>query len=181
MNLLDNTTIARPYAEAAFEYAHAKNETAAWSGFLDRMSHYSQEAAVMEVLKNPKYTEKQAEDVMLVLAGNSITQEQSNLIKLLAEKGRLSAIPAVKHLFNELKEASEAMIKADVFSVVPLDDVYKAELSQALSKKFGGEVALNCQIDESLIGGIKIRIDDTVIDKSITDQFERLKAALARA
>ena len=181
MSLLDNTTIARPYAQAAFEYALTNNETAAWAEFLGRMAQYSQDVAVVEVLKSPKYTEKQAEDVMLALAGDGVSTEQVNLLKLLAEKNRLSALPAVKHLFDELKEASEAMMQADVFSVVPLDDEYKAELSQALSKKFGAEVALNCQIDESLVGGIMIRIDDTVIDKSITNQFERLKATLARA
>jgi F-type H+-transporting ATPase subunit delta len=172
------TSIARPYAIAAFEYALAHNEVEAWVAMLEAGALMVQDSAVKNVLKSPKVTQKQLEDLFCDVLAVLLNTERKNFIKLIATNNRLVELSEIIALFKTYLAEHEKTITVRVSSVVALDDSYKAKLTQSLEKRFHKLVRLDCQIDANLIGGIIIHAGDTVIDGSVRGKLNRLREFL---
>ena len=110
---------------------------------------------------------------------NNSTQHGQNLIKVLAENGRLQALPDVSELYNAYKSEYDKQIDVDVTSAVELTDAQQAELSASLEKRLARKVKLNCNVDPALVAGVMlIKAGDTVIDGSVRSKLNRLADAL---
>ncbi len=170
--------LARPYAQAVFEYALEHNAVEHWSAMVSMLAEWVKQPILRGVLTSPQLTREQLIDIFLQLGKNGLDEKTVNLIKLLAKKRRLILLPVIQELFEQFRAHSEQIIEVNVSSVIPLDDTYKQTLTQVLTKKFGRRVALNCDIDASLIGGLLIRTGDKVIDNSVRGRLERMREAL---
>ena len=102
-----------------------------------------------------------------------------NFIAVLVENGRLNCLPSIRDEFERLRAESENIIDVELTSAVELSDEQKDNYKQALKKRLGKSVRLNCRTDESLIGGAVIRAGDMVIDGSLSSRIERLANAVA--
>jgi F-type H+-transporting ATPase subunit delta len=117
-------------------------------------------------------------DVFTKVCGEQLNEHGKNLIKVLAENNRLTLLPEISTLYNELKIESEKQINVDVLSAAILSDAQLTKLSAALEKRFDRKVQLNCSVDPTLIAGMIIKAGDTVIDGSVNSQLNRLNDAL---
>ena len=171
------TTAARPYALAAFEFAVDKSLIDEWQSML---------VFAAEVAKNPQMHQYLAGAVaatQVAIMFNNICGEQldvngQNFIKILAENNRLTLLPEISTMFNQLKIEREKQINVDVTSAAALDATQLSSLSKALEKRFDRKVHLNCSVDPSIIAGLIIKAGDTVIDGSVNSQLNRLNDAL---
>ncbi|MCG9760827.1 MULTISPECIES: F0F1 ATP synthase subunit delta [Pseudoalteromonas] len=171
------TTIARPYAKAAFELAVEKGTVEAWNEMLFFAGQVTSDEQVQALLGSIA-TETQQSEIIIKLCAEQLNEQGQNLIKLMAENERLAAIPAVAELFAEFKADYDKEIEVDVVSATALADDAQAKLVAALEKRFARKVKLNCSIDEAIVSGLVIKAGDTVIDGSVRGKLDRLATSL---
>jgi len=177
------TTIARPYARAAFEQAHAAGELAPWSGVLQAAALIAAVPAARSLLASPKlsYADK-AELVLGVCAevcGDGIPPAARNFILLLAENNRLAVLPQIATIFEKLRADADQLVQAQVVSAFPVSEAQRDQIAQGLQQRLKRNVVLDCTVDASLIGGAVIRAGDLVIDGSVRGQLDKLAVALS--
>jgi F-type H+-transporting ATPase subunit delta len=177
MSMSELTTIARPYAKAAFELAVEKGTVEAWNEMLFFAGQVTSDEQVQALLGSIA-TETQQSEIIIKLCAEQLNEQGQNLIKLMAENERLAAIPAVAELFAEFKADYDKEIEVDVVSATVLADDTQAKLVAALEKRFARKVKLNCSIDEAIVSGLVIKAGDTVIDGSVRGKLDRLATSL---
>jgi F-type H+-transporting ATPase subunit delta len=109
---------------------------------------------------------------------NEIGEKTMIFIKLLAHKKRANLLAGVISEFNALIDERNGVINADVKSAVKLSDEQAKELVNSLSDRTGKKIRARMLLDENLIGGVSVKIGDTIIDGSISHQLEMLKHSL---
>ncbi|SFC49100.1 F0F1 ATP synthase subunit delta [Pseudoalteromonas denitrificans] len=170
------TTIARPYAKAAFEFAVDNNAVADWNNMLEFAAQVASNEQVLSYVSS-KASEEQAE-IFISVCAEQINEYGQNLIKVLAENGRLIALPAVAELFTEFKAEYDKEIDVDITSATELAVNQQEALVSALEKRFSRKIKLNCSVDETLVGGLVVKAGDNVIDGSIRGKLDRLATTL---
>ncbi|QDP02825.1 F0F1 ATP synthase subunit delta [Thalassotalea sp. PS06] len=171
------TTIARPYAKAAFEYAVEAKSVDAWLEMLVFASEVSQNETVAGYLAGGMGVE-QVTDLFLKVCGEQVNDKGQNFIKILAENGRLLVLPQIVSQFVELKAEYEKEVSVDVASAVELSAEQVTSLSAALEKRLARKVKLNCTVDANVVSGLVIKAGDTVIDGSVRGKLDRMANSL---
>ena len=171
------TTIARPYAQAAFDYAVESKTVAQWQEMLVFTAEVSKNETVKSLLTGSVAAEKLAE-IFNGVCGEQLDQQGQNLVKVLAENRRLQALPDISILFNQLKAEFDKEIDVDITSAVKLNKKQQTDIGKSLEKRLARKVKLNCSVDPTLIAGVKIKAGDTVIDGSVKSKLNRLTDAL---
>ena len=169
-------TLARPYARAAFAIAREGNALPAWSDALAFAARVAADPTVAALLGNPGLTQA---DATTLLAPEGADAMFGNFLGLLFENRRLSLLPEITGMFDELRFEAERVVKAKVTSAVALPTAELDTIKAALKKRFGRDVEVETAVDESLIGGAVIDAGDVVIDGSLKGKLGRLQAALA--
>lgn len=172
------TTVARPYAKAAFQFAQEAGQVAEWSAQLALAAAVASDAAFVEYLSRPTLTAAQQAELFLKTVGDKLSEPGRNFITNLIAHKRLLALPAISTLFEALKAESERAADVDVTSAFALSDDQAAKLAQELTQKLGRQVKLTTQVDASLIGGVVVRSGDLVIDASVRGKLGKLSANL---
>lgn len=176
----DFTTAARPYANAVYDTAHENNALNSWGDALANMANVVNDSQMSELLDNPKLGKVQKGELLIQVLGDKLTQQQQNLVKLMAENGRLKLMPDVVAQFEVARAKAENKIEAQVISAFELSAEQTNELVNTLKNKLGCEITLTTTVDESLIGGVIIKAGDTIIDASMKSQLDSLALSLGR-
>lgn len=171
------TTIARPYAKAAFDFAVEANAIESWLEQLTFAAQVSQDDTIQTYLSGSVSVE-QATTLFLNVCGEQVDSKGQNFIKLMAENHRLLALPQVLQQFCELKAEHEKTVNVDVTSAVKLKVAQTKTLSAALEKRLARKVKLNCKVDKKIISGLIIQAGDMVIDGSTKGKLNRLSQSL---
>ena len=172
------TTIARPYAEATFARAQETGQVDAWSESLSVLAAIAEDPQAAGQIRNPEVSRERLIDMILGVAGSSLPTDLVNLVRLLADNGRLVVLPEIATLYEERRVASQGLREVCVRSAFPLDAAQEQALAAALARRFGGQVELRVEPDPDLIGGIEVRAGDLVIDDSVRGKLKQLAHAL---
>src|SRR5262245_5231297 len=172
--MADKTTIARPYARAAFADARSSGRLAPWSEALRAGSTAVQDERVQNLLGDPRVTPEQLAQLITEIAGSNLDEHGRNFVQTLAENRRLARLPEISQLFDQLKDAEEGVVDVTVTSAAPLGEDQQRSLAQALKRRLNREVRLHAETDAALIGGAVIRAGDLVIDGSLRSRLERI-------
>ncbi|RCU45423.1 MULTISPECIES: F0F1 ATP synthase subunit delta [Corallincola] len=173
----DLTTIARPYAKAAFDFAIENNTLSDWNEMLAFAAAVSSEPQVSTLLAAAGNAEKAAE-VFNTLCDEQLNEHGRNLIKVMAENKRLQALPEVFRLYQILKAEHELEIDVYCTSNTDLDAAQKQAISQAMAVRLSRKVKLICNVDSTLLGGVVIKAGDLVIDNTIRGKLDRMADSL---
>ena len=165
------TTVARPYAEAAFRIARDANALPAWSAMLSLLSEIAAEPKVAAALDNPKLTAPDKASLILSIAGDRLDASGRNFVRVLIDADRFGVLPQIRALFESLKSDTDGVAKARIDTAFPLTDVQAADLKAALERRFGRKIETTVNVDPSLVGGARITVGDTVIDGTIEAQL----------
>ena len=176
--MADRSTIARPYARAAFAEAQADKRLAPWSEAINTGAAVVQDARVKRLLDHPRVTPAELAQFVIDIAGNGLDQDARNFVQTLAENRRLGYLPEIAAIFDELKDAEEGIVDVTVTSAAPLDQQQQLMLSEALSRKLKRQVRMHCETDATLIGGAVLRAGDLVIDGSLRTKLSRIATEL---
>ena len=170
-------TVARPYAKAAFDFAVEHQSVERWQDMLAFAAEVTKNEQMADLLSGALAPETLAESFIAV-CGEQLDENGQNLIRVMAENGRLNALPDVLEQFIHLRAVSEATAEVDVISAAALSEQQLAKISAAMEKRLSRKVKLNCKIDKSVMAGVIIRSGDMVIDGSVRGRLERLADVL---
>ena len=178
--MIEPTTLARPYARAAFEHARAAGDLAAWQAALSELAAITAEPKVSAAMRDPNQTAAQRAATLSGLAGDAVPPAVANLLAIMADNGRLSLLPEVAMLFDQLKQAVESTVAVHVTSAYPLSDAETQQLADTMQEKLARSITLTSETDPSLLGGALIRADDLVIDGSVRGRLNKLAGTLTQ-
>lgn len=176
--MAEPSTIARPYAEAAFRLADAQGKLAEWSAALANLAGVAADARVRAAVGDPNFPAAKVAGLFIGVLSGKLTGEGENFVRVLAENGRLDVLAEIRAQFEVLKNEREGTVEAEVFTAFELDPGQVADLVARLEKRTGRKVKARVSVDRSLIGGVKIVIGDKVIDGSARAQLAALETAL---
>ena len=179
--MADIATIARPYARAAFEHAHDAGQLAPWGEMLARAGAAVADERVEPLIGNPHVQRADLVALIVEVAGAAGDGKARNFIQLLADNGRLAALPQVAEQYAALRAEVENTVDVTVTSALPLTAEQSDKLAQALTRRLRRTVRLAATVDPSLIGGAVVRAGDFVIDGSLRGRVERLANTMAGA
>jgi F-type H+-transporting ATPase subunit delta len=170
----DMTTVARPYAQAAFDRAVETEQLDAWSQGLALVAEISDNPEMARQIANPNVPRDRLSRIILEIAGDGLSTEMKNLVRLLAANNRLAAMSEIARLFDALRIERQRVRQVHVRSAYAVNAAQQKVLAEALKRRFGGAVELTVEKDPSLLGGVEIRAGDLVIDGSIRGKLQRL-------
>lgn len=107
--------------------------------------------------------------------------EIKNLLKLMLQDGNLGLLSDVSSALGRVVSGQQAPVKAEVTSAVELSDKEKDAISQSLTKQFGGDLAFTYSVNPALMGGLRVRVGDSLIDTSVASRLSALRESLASA
>lgn len=171
------TTVARPYAKAAFDFAVEANTIDTWLSMLVFAAEVSENETIKNYLSGGVSAD-QATDLFLKVCEDQLDSKGQNLIKVMAENERLLVLPQVLVQFSALKAEYEKEIAVDVTSAVELVADQVTTLSAALEKRLARKVKLNCIVDANVVSGLIIKAGDMVIDGSVRGKLSRLATTM---
>ncbi len=172
------TTLARPYAKAAFEVAVHGGNLQTWSDMLALLANVVSHKAVAAALSSPSLTGEQQAQIVIDLCADEINAPAQNFVKVLSENKRLGLLPEILELFDRLKAEQEKTVDVEISTAFPLASEQEKKLAQAIKAKLNRDVKIHSEINKDLIGGIVIRAGDLVIDDSVRGKLHRLAEAM---
>jgi F-type H+-transporting ATPase subunit delta len=167
----------RRYAEAAFQLATRDGSIETWRRELEQAAAAT-DGQLMDVLANPALPlDERLEAANRVFA--NLGQSVRNMIFLLVRRHRIEQLPRVVAEFIRLDERRQGIVHANATSAAPLTDLEVKALTARLEQMTGGRIALETDVDASLLGGLIVRVGDRLIDGSVRGRLERLRNQLA--
>jgi len=177
--MAEAVTIARPYAEAVFHLADAGGALAKWSATLAVMAQVASNPEVRAAIGNPNLGAGELYGLVAGACGELATDAQ-NFLRVLIDNDRLALLPEIRGIFEELKNEREGVVDAVIASAYPLADGELASLVADLEKRFGRRVNPRVSVERALIGGVRVQVEDEVIDGSVRGKLAAMAAALTR-
>jgi F-type H+-transporting ATPase subunit delta len=172
--------IAERYAMAVFDLAKEGKELDKLEANLDDLSAaLASSADLTDLIHSPIYSrDAQSNAISAVAKKMDLTATMQNVLALMASKRRLFVLP---HMINRLRDLiadEKGEITADVTSAVKLTAAQSKELANTLKAKIGKDVKINATVDESLIGGLVVKVGSKMIDTSIRSKLNSLQNAM---
>lgn len=172
------TTLARPYAKAAFQLAQSANALPAWDDMLSLAAEIATDDAVAPLLDSPHVSEEQALS-LIAGSGSNFDDGFRGFLSVLAENDRLPLLGEISAIYARLRQEAERRLVARVVSAIALSEEQSERLKSALSSRYDAEVELQNEIDPNVIGGAVIYAGDQVIDGSLKGRLKKLEQSLA--
>ena len=173
-------TLARPYANAAFEIAKNDGELDRWSRMLLLLAAATDHESVQTLLSAPDVDETTKAYRLQEVIGPELNDRGRRFLQVLAGNKRLPLLGEIHTQFEVLRAEEQATLDVTVTSAFPLADEELERLKERLSKRFEREVNMASAVDASLIGGAVIRAGDTVIDGSVRGKLKKLAETVQR-
>lgn len=205
--MADLSTLARPYAKAAFDFAKEQNVVNQWQNYLAVMNAIVKDKAFDSYLNNPAisaaakvtalteiYNHSNTDDnadsnvfktILVALdssqqmnATGTLSTNFINFLTQLAEQDRLALLPSIYDNFSLLKAADVKEVHAYITSAYPLTQSQTLLLESRLANSVGSNVITHVDVDPSLMAGVTIKIGDKLIDDSVRGKLKQLKTQL---
>ena len=168
--------VSKTYGDALFELAiEEKNEDVLLEEAEEIKKLLSENDEFVKMMNHPQISREEKENVIENVFKGRLSDNMTGLLKLLVQNGRFSELESVIDYFiAEIKDYKKIGI-AYVVTPLELNDKQKSDIEQKLLDTTQYEkMEMNYDIDESLIGGMTIRIKDRVIDSSVKSKLAKL-------
>lgn len=172
------STLARPYAKAAFAFAFESGQAGQWEEYLAFSAGLLNDKAFAEYLAQPSVTQQEQLAALVNVSNDSFPADYKNFLAQLVENGRLDILPAVFTEYQQIKAAAEQETRAVIETAFELSEDEANALKVGLQNRFGNNVSIETTVNPELIAGVIIRVGDQVIDDSALGKLKQLKTKL---
>ena len=176
---MSNFNISTRYAKALMEFAEGKESVERVSVDMVLLENaLSSSKELRAVLKSPVINKEKKKLVLQDIFGEKTSKVSMDFIFFVNSKNRESILFDISKRYNEIRNNQLNRINAEVVSTVDFSDEQKSSLQKQLNEFSQKDVISTYKIDESLIGGFTVRMNDTVIDASVKQQLNKLRKSL---
>lgn len=173
------TDIGQEYAEALFTIGRESDTD--FSADLELVAQaFRDNPAYGDLLASPGIALADRLAAIDAAFGDSVSAPIVAFVKLLCEHGRIRHLPECVDAYRDLMNAVLRHSVAEVVSAVALTDAEQEQLRARLEERSGHSVSLVCSVDPSLIGGVIVTMDGTVLDGSVRHRLQDLKEVIDR-
>lgn len=172
------TTAARRYAEAAFELADRDGSHDTWARDLESAAAVVADERLATVLGNPAIPGPSRQKLVDELFAKRLSKPSLNLVRLLVDRGRAELLPPIAVEFRRLVNLNRGVVDAVVTSAQALTTEETEAIRQRVEAMAGTKVDLETRVDESLIGGLTVKVGGRLLDASVRGRLERLRDQL---
>ena len=176
--MAERSTIARPYAKAAFSYARENGRVADWKGWLGVAREIVSSDEYALLARSPGVQPSQLTDLIVSICADGLDAGGRAFVDLLSENHRIDYLPEIAEQFDALVTDDQNIAEVEIVSAVALDDSQRQLLAGAMRKRLQRDVRLTCTVDPTLIGGAIVKSGDLLIDGSLKGKLERLETEL---
>lgn len=170
----ENLTVARPYAQAAYEQARTEGALGAWSDALAFLAAVVADEDMRRLIHDPRVGRDRLAEAILEIGGSRFSETFRNFVKVLSRAQRLDVAAEVAELFERHRADAENFANAEIVTAYPLTPEQESHIAQAVQRKLGREVRIRQRIDQNLIGGAVVRVGDSVYDLSLKGGLNQL-------
>ena len=179
---IHTNTVDRTYARALFELGRDQGELEALADEVDELGELlAEQPTLRQLIASPAIAAQERAGLIQRLFEGHVSPTMYRFLQVVTRKGRLGSLPGIVQAFSELMTDHRGLVEVDVFVAQRLDDAAAKEVADRIGEVLGKEVVLHQYVDEELIGGLKIRVGDKLIDGSVANQLKLLRARLGRA
>lgn len=167
---------ARPYAKAIFHLAQRENTLEQWSASLSVLRELFKATVIVQFVEKPTVPVHQKIEKITDAIGDQLSEQAVNLLKLLGQNHRLIYLPLIAEHYEQYKANALNTKSVLVDTAFALAENVKKTLTEKLGHKLNATINLVEKIDPTLLGGARIRFDNTVIDRTALGLINRLSA-----
>ncbi|MDO8500840.1 MAG: F0F1 ATP synthase subunit delta [Gemmatimonadaceae bacterium] len=173
------TTIAKNYAEALLELACRAEDPAGWGKLIrDVANGVEQDLTLRHFLESPKVSEAQKNEILFEALGDRVPRHFLRFLQTLVRKRRQMLIPQIAHEYDDLLDVHEGRVHANITVAREASAVDEARIAEQLSRVIGKKVVPRMNVNPAILGGVVVRIGDTVMDGSVRKRLARLKVRM---
>ena len=172
--------IAQRYATAVFGLAKDDNGLAGLETDVDALDAALAESAdLRDLISSPVYTREAQSGAMAAIGKKmGLSTLMMNTLAVMGQKRRLFVLPQMATLLHEMISVEKGEITAEVVSATELSPAQAKSLSDTLKAQVGKDIRLKASVDESLIGGLVVRVGSRMIDTSVKAKLAALQNAM---
>ncbi|TVP82289.1 MAG: F0F1 ATP synthase subunit delta [Puniceicoccaceae bacterium] len=172
------STLARPYARAAFQFALSNDQLSVWHQQLALLAAVVQHEKVVAGIESPALSASHQATIIIDVCGDELNEPVGNFVKLLAQNKRLPLLPGIVRQFAQFKTEHEKAVDVELITAIALDSEAQEKLAASLATKLARKINIHTQIDPSLLGGAVLKYGDMVIDGSLRGRLDKLSRAI---
>jgi F-type H+-transporting ATPase subunit delta len=172
--------IAERYATAIFEISKENKSLAKLESNIADLTAALDESADLRTLISSPIVSREDQERAIAAVGKKMALEDviQNGLSVMAQKRRLFVLPQMIAQLRAMIADDKGEVTADVVSAKPLTQAQSDKLAKTLKANIGKEVNINATVDESLIGGLVVKVGSKMIDTSIRSRLNSLQNAM---
>ncbi|MGL5640796.1 MAG: F0F1 ATP synthase subunit delta [Paraclostridium sp.] len=173
--------IASRYAEALFQVGEESNSTEKLYNELKAVVDIIKEnPEFSNILKSPIVSKEDKKTLLSNIFGAQIDKEMLNFMKILADKDRLSLVASIQEAFKALLNKKNNILEGIAITAIPMKEDEVNALQTKLSTKYNKTVILKNEVDESILGGVLVRLGNEEIDGTVKNRLDKMKEQLSQ-
>ena len=178
---IQTDAVDRAYAQALFELGRDNGELEALADEVDELGELlAEQPDLRRLIRSPAIAAQERARLIGRLFEGRVSPTMYRFLQVVTRKGRLASLPGIVQAFAELMTDHRGLVEVDVFVAQRLDEATAKEVAERIGEVLGREVVLHQYVDEELIGGLKIRVGDKLIDGSVANQLKLLRQRMGR-
>ena len=173
------TNTSREYAEALCALGAEEGKTAEYESAVTLMEEaLGENPGFLDLLASPAVSRKERMDILRQAFQGKIPLPMLTLLRLMIYRGHARELPRMAESFHDLIRESRGESIARVFSAVELTEEEKSRLREKLEKRFGRHFTLECEVDSSLLGGVRVETEGRVLDGTLKARLQEIKEVM---
>lgn len=173
--------VASRYAEALFQVGEdSKSTEKLYNELKAVVDIINENKEFANILKSPIVSKDDKKDLISNVFGSQLNKEMLNFMKILADKDRLSLITGIAEAFKALLNDKNNILEGVAITAVPMGSKELEDLQAKLSTKYNKTVILKNEVDESVLGGVLVRLGNEEIDGTVKNRLDKMKEQLSQ-
>lgn len=180
MSREEGSTVARNYAETLLALARKAEDAPGWGNMLRQVANaMTSDATLRGFLDSPRIGAEQKATVLSRALGDRVPRLFLRFLQSLVKNRRQMLIPVIANEYDTLLDASNGIVHARVTVSRITSDEERDAIGQRLSKVVGKTVVPHLEVDPAILGGVVVRIGDTVMDGSLRRRLGLLRRRMS--
>jgi len=172
-------TIAKNYAETLLELAQRSGDLRAWGDMLDSIAEAMESDRRLRMfLESPRVSAQKKNEVLQKAYGAQLPRNFLRFLQALVSNRRQMLIPEIAHAYHDLVDQVEGRVHASVTVAREADDADRELIVTQLSRVLGKQVVPHFHVNSSILGGVIVRVGDTVLDGSVRRRLATLRSRM---